>query len=269
MAVNYPSPTYVCSIPGFEQSTWSELDRLVDDNDAIDHNDQEDILYFPINRCEDTVPNTDIGGQLRSKSVDEAACSETPGQYDIIGFAAMKLEGVYQKGTPQVDGASQACPSNTTLGTAGVGAYGLGGWNLDTIAIARCGAPSPPPSITGLSITSGNGRRMITYNQCTPTTTNASCDYVWDDSTHTVSWFKAGSRAGADTYNVHFTWTMPGVCGIPPSNSHSGHCLVLLPVEVQLGGSNPGTGSPDSNMRATRLCDPLEAPHTCEPVFSP
>jgi len=259
LPVNYPAATYVCRIAGFQQSTWSELDRLKDDDDSVDHNDAEDIVYFPINRCEETVPNANVGGQLRPNSVLEAACPETPGQYDIIGFAAMKIEEIYRKGDLGVSGASGACPNNATLGTAGPGLYGQGGWNLDSIAIAKCGAPSAPPTITGLSITSGNGRRMITYNQCTPTTTTATCDYVWDVSTHTLSWFKASTRPGADTYNVHFSWTMPGVCGIPPSNSASGHCLVLLPVEVQLGGSNPGAGSPDSNLRATKLCEPAIA----------
>jgi len=112
LPVNYPAPTYVCRISGFQQSTWSELDRLQDDDDSVDHNDAEDVVYFPINRCEDTVPNANVGGQLRPNSTLEAACAETPGQYDIIGFAAMKIEHIYRKGDLGVNGTSGSCPNN-------------------------------------------------------------------------------------------------------------------------------------------------------------
>jgi hypothetical protein len=268
LPVHYPSPTYVCRIPGFQQSTWAELDRLKDDDDSVDNNDQEDIVYFPINRCENTVPNTNIGGQLGPNSTQEVACASTPGQYDIIGFAAMKIEDILRKGDPGVNGATGSCPNNATLGLAGAGAYNKGGWSLDSIATVQCGAPSTPATITNVVVSSGQGNNATTYTQCPPTPPPGnSCDYVWDDSTHQLSWFKDSTRNGADAYNINFTWTLPGRCGIPPSSSASGHCLILLPVDVQIG-TGFGQGSPDSNVLAAKLCDPAIA-GSCAPVVVP
>ena len=59
---------------------------------------------------------------------------------------------------------------------------------------------------------------------------------------------------------MSFDWSTSGKCGVPPSGNNSGHCIILQPVEVQIGGSHPGGGI-DSNVRAFKLCDPTIRAH--------
>ena len=40
-------------------------------------------------------------------------------------------------------------------------------------------------------------------------------------------------------YKVTFDWSTTGKCGVPPSGNNSGHCMILQPVEVQIGGKPP------------------------------
>jgi hypothetical protein len=59
-----------------------------------------------------------------------------------------------------------------------------------------------------------------------------------------------------------------GPCGIPPANNNSTHCLVLQPVEVKIGQGCPGCGSPNSNVRSYKLCEP-SIPGSCDPITVP
>ena len=83
-----------------------------------------------------------------------------------------------------------------------------------------------------------------------------------------VTWLPAGPAQENQSYNVKFDWSTAGACGVPPSNNNSGHCMILQPVEVQIGGTHPGTGTPDSNVRAVKLCEPT-IPGSCSPVSVP
>ena len=94
LPINYPAPTEVCRANGNVSSAWSALDHLIDDNDVADQNDDEDVLFFPINRCDNVLPGA-AGGQLAANSTSEIAYPQMPGQYDIIGYSAMKLEAIY------------------------------------------------------------------------------------------------------------------------------------------------------------------------------
>ena len=103
LPLNYPNPTYVCRASGNRQSTWDDLANLAGQT-----------LFFPINRCDNTLPGN-LGGQLLPKSSSEAACSQTPGQYDIIGFFAAKLIIIYKPNDPAVQGGTGSCSGVRTF----------------------------------------------------------------------------------------------------------------------------------------------------------
>jgi hypothetical protein len=82
-----------------------------------------------------------------------------------------------------------------------------------------------------------------------------------------VYWNAAGPAAENVSYEVSFVWSNDGPCGQPPSTNNSGHCLILQPVEVRIGGNRPGQGFA-GNVRAYKLCEP-SIPGSCSPVTVP
>jgi hypothetical protein len=80
-----------------------------------------------------------------------------------------------------------------------------------------------------------------------------------------ITWSRSGPADEGQSFTISFDWQNAGPCGIPPSGNNSGHCLVLQPVEVRIGGSGPGTGSPNSNVRSYKLCEPSIST-SCDPV---
>ena len=99
------------------------------------------------------------------------------------------------------------------------------------------------------------------------TCVGATIDYCYDPSTRSVLWNTPGPASDTGNKNVSFSWINDGPCGIPPGNNSS-HCLVVDYVDIQIGGSGPGGGDPNSNIRAYKLCEPTVA-STCAPISVP
>jgi Flp pilus assembly protein TadG len=256
LSLNYPNPTYVCMVSGNKNAAWAALANLVDDDDSVDHNDDEDILLFPINRCDDVLPGG-LGGQLNTGT--EVPCDSTIDQYDIIGFVAMKLKAIY---TPnQVSGSQGNCAANRVM--PGVSPA----FSLDTFGIFNGCFSTPPDVVSNIQIRRGPGTPNPQPVQCA-TVALPSCDWTYDQATRTVTWNSAGPARDNATFRVSFDWQVGGACGVPPAGNNSGHCLILQPVEVRIGGSQPGTGSPNSNVRAYKLCEP-SIPGSCNPIAVP
>jgi hypothetical protein len=216
------------------------------------------ILNFPINRCDTTLPGNP-GGQLLSGSTNEAICAATPGQYDIIGFFAAKLVEIYGAKDPAVTGSAGTCNQPRQM---------PGPNNPFSLEIfgqsAGCFA-SPPDSISNISIVKDKNNDPGPQPQI-------NVDYTVDTSNPAdpvVTWIAPiGKYQPNQTFKVSFDWMFGGACGVPPANNASGHCMILQPVEVQIGGTHPGQGIPDSNLRAVKLCEPT-IPGSCSPVSVP
>jgi hypothetical protein len=250
IANNYPSPlylngdppgsapTYVCVDTGHSARDWSDLvDRMI----------ANPILLFPVNDCD---------GQV-DKTGTVAPCPLTPDKYDIIGFVKLQLINVLKgddntisDGTPcAVDCGGVAmqqgnCGSNTKLGTSGSGTYGLGGWDLDAIATASCGAPKAPDTIGNLTIKNNNAPPFV---QCvTPT---SGCDYIYDPAVtpHRIDWYNAATRPNAEQYKIQFDWTInavpptPGICH-PHTSDPNAICLQMEYLGFDTGGNVVGVG---------------------------
>jgi Flp pilus assembly protein TadG len=247
LTMNYPNPTYVCRASGNQQNTWNDLALL-----------KGKTLMFPINRCDTTLPGNP-GGQLLSGSTSEATCPQTPGQYDIIGFFAAKLVELYKPNDPAVQGGSGSCTTPRVFPGPNnpFAVYSM----FEASQPSPC-PPSPPDAITNITLTKngGPGQGPVLGTDYTVDYTNA------DDPL--ITWLPAGPAMENQSYNVKFNWSTAGACGVPPSNNNSGHCMILQPVEVQIGGTHPGQGVPSSNVRAVKLCEPT-IPGSCSPVSVP
>jgi Flp pilus assembly protein TadG len=266
LPVHWPAPTYVCRVDGFQQNAWADLEKLKDDDDSVDHNDQEDILYFPINRCDEVLPGN-AGGQIAgsAQTWNEIACSGTPTQFDVIGYAAMKLIDIFD--TLSAQGASGTCESDQTILQGAQDAVTFNVAALTPNAGKTCPTKVPDqftsgPTMTKVANGGGSGPDPV---KC-PTVPANGCDYAYANGI--ITWSRGGPALEGQDFRISFGWQNAGECGIPPSNNNSAHCLVLLPVEVQIGGSCAGCGSPNSNLRSYRLCDPVIA-GSCDPITVP
>jgi Flp pilus assembly protein TadG len=250
LSINYPNPTYVCRVDGNKAKAWANLAAL-----------KGNVLFFPINRC-DPIPPGNPYGQIDS-SGNEVACGNTPHQYDIIGFVALRLIEVYDPKDPAVTGSGGTCSKPLTIPQI---------------------PPGSPPAVTLSTFGSGNGcftTAPDAYTNITLTKVKKqdpgpdpvlNQDYTIDASdpkNPVVTWVTSGPANENQTYTLSFDWQKGGQCGIPPSGNNSGHCLIVEVVDVQIGGTNPGGGGdPNSNLRAVKLCDPVVT-GSCAPVTVP
>jgi Flp pilus assembly protein TadG len=247
LPLNYPSPTYVCRVNGMDQSSWADFAKL-----------KGQTLFFPINRCDTVLPGNP-GGQLLKNSTNEADCSTTPGQYDIIGYFAAKLVNVYR--TNQVSAGSGTCTTPRTFPGPNnpFTVYSM----FEATQTAPC-PPDPPDTITNVTLD------LIKKKGSAPVLgTDYTVDYS-NPADPTVTWLPSGPADEDQDYNVSFEWATGGKCGVPPANSNSAHCIILQPVQVQIGGSHPGGGI--GNVRAFKLCDPdplIAGGRSCAPVNVP
>ena len=75
LTLNYPAPTYVCSLTGGTSSAWAQaMGNIVADPDPLNH-----IKFFPV--------NDDAGQILKGPQIDK---------FDIVGFAALSVDGVWK-----------------------------------------------------------------------------------------------------------------------------------------------------------------------------
>jgi hypothetical protein len=251
LPVNYPNPTYVCRVNGIAQSVWADFAQL-----------KNQILFFPINRCDDVLPGNPFG-QLLPNSTSEAACATTPGQYDIIGFFAAKLINIYVPN--QVKAGSGNC----------TGTRSFPGPNNPFFVYSQFEATQTPvcPSTAPDQI-SNVVIDKVHNNDPGPAPVEGT-DYIVDYTNPAdpqITWLPGGPANENQPFNITFNWSTNGTCGIPPTNN-SAHCLVLQPVQVQIGGSHPGGGGVDGGVEAIKLCDPsiVNPPGqgSCSPVNVP
>jgi hypothetical protein len=215
---------------------------------------------MPVNKCEWQVDN-------KGTYVPCGEAYSNVDKFAIVGFTTLALGDEQNPTMPAVlrgndtraigtQGSTGSCPNNATLGTASGGAYGLGGWNLDTLATSQCGAPSPPDTISNLQITSKQGNNVTTYTGCTTSNLTSACDYVYDLTARTIDWYKDATRAGASGYNVDFDWDIagsPGYCGIRSSDS-SALCIITTWKGFASLDGEVGIGN-DFGTRGFVLCD--------------
>jgi hypothetical protein len=263
LPLNYPAATYVCRLTGLQNPTWDALENLKDDDDSIDNDDEEDVLFFPVNRCYPAPSGSETDGQIDS-GTDPVACGDTPHQYDIIGFVAFKLIEVYRP--------NEVTPTTTPCGPFSRAFPASSPLNLDTFGITQGCFASAPDSIVDASVsvrrTSGPASQRGIRGPNGTTCVGTTFDYCYDPATRTVLWNNAGPAPENQNYQVSFDWSNDGVCGIPPSGNNSGHCLVVEFVDIAIGGGGPGQGDPNSNIRAYKLCEPTVA-STCAPINVP
>jgi len=260
---NWPAPTYVCRVDGFQSNAWADLQKLVDDDDVADNNDPEDILYFPLNRCEPVLDGSQ-GGQIErinSSQWQEVPCPQTPTQFDIIGFVAAKLIHIYDP--KDVQGSSGTCNKPRIMPGANNGVF-----DLNTFGTFNGCFTTSPDTISNVTIDRSSGTPQPSPVQCPTLVFANNCDWTYDATSKIISWNVNGPAQDNASFDVKFNWQTGGACGIPPAGNNSGHCLILQPVEVQVGGSGAGTGSPDSNLRSYRLCEPA-IPGSCAPITVP
>jgi hypothetical protein len=270
VGTNYPDPTYVCIITGERSKAYGNdaqktgpMYDLIDDDDSIDHDDAEDILFFPLNRCEDVAPGgpfTEIGGQLLSGSTSEAACSQTPGQYDIVGFVALRIKNIY---TPnEASGTSGTCKPNNVPVTMVNGST----VSLSAFGTSNACFTSAPSAYSNVTVTKNKSSQPGPQPVICPGGATVTCDFTVDTS-GLLTWNAAGPAAENQPYDIGFDWVLYGPCGPAPGNN-SGHCMIVEVVDVQVGGGGPGSGDPNSNLRAVKLCDQAVA-GSCDPISVP
>jgi Flp pilus assembly protein TadG len=242
LPVHWPNPTYVCRIDGEKQKPWAELTALVGKT-----------LDFPINRCYDS-PAGQQFGQIDS-SAKQVPCANTPNQYDIIGFVALTLTGVYDASDPLVTGTNGSCSGQVQM----VGSPSPTSLNLDAFGLLNaCFTSAPDVISTPITVqkAGGGGPQPV-----------EGLDWSYDSGTRTLTWIPGGPANEGQNYTVKFDWAKGGLCGVPPSGNSSGHCITVEVVKVKIGGT-PGNGSPDSNIRAVKLCD-QKVSGSCLPVSVP
>jgi hypothetical protein len=209
------------------------------------------------------MPVNDCNAQLAKNGTPTPCGTGTPDKFAIIGFTTLELDGVYKGndpaaiGSPAVVVPSGSCPSNATLGAAGSGAYALGGWSLDTIAMSQCGAPATPNTISNVTVSEKVGSVTTTYKGCaTPAPT---CDYIYTDSTHHLDWYNAATRPNAQNYNISFSWKIndtpasPGYCGLHAPDPNA-ICLVTKWLGYTSQNETVGNGK-DFGTQGFVLCD--------------
>ncbi len=250
LPLNYPQATYVCLASGGKSAAFGNdpqqngpLYDLIDDDDTVDHNDAEDILLFPLNRCDPSSPAT--YGQLAAGS--PVSCANTPDQYDIIGFVAMKIKAIY---TPNdANGKSGTCkPSGVPVTMANGTTV-----SLSTFGIANGCFTAAPSTYSNVSLTKNKNNQPGPQPVICPGPAGPTCDFMVN-STGQLTWNASGPAAENQPYDISFAWVLNGPCGAAPQGN-SGHCMVVEVVDVQVGGTDPGGGDPNSNLRAVKLCD--------------
>jgi Flp pilus assembly protein TadG len=249
LPINYPAPTYVCARSGMAETAWSALEGL-----------EGQIVFFPMNRCYDTLTGNETNGQVTDPG-NAVACGDTPGKYDVIGYVAFRLIDVLRPN--DAGGAGGSCSVTRAFPASS-------GMSLDTFGNPTC-FTTPPDAIDGASVSvrrnGGPASQRGTRGPDGATCVGTTFDYCYDPATRTVLWNSAGPAPENQNYTVSFDWSNDGPCGTVPGNN-SAHCLVVDYVDTQIGGSRPGQGDPNSNIRAYKLCEP-SVPSTCAPISVP
>ncbi len=179
----------------------------------------------------------------------------------IIGFVALKLTGVYNASDPLVQGSNGPCSGVLPIPQIPPGSPPT--VPLSTFGTGNGCFTSAPDAYSNISLTKVKKQDPgpdPVLNQ------DYSID-MSDPKNPTLTWITSGPANESQNYTLKFDWAKGGLCGIPPAGNSSGHCITVEVVEVKIGGT-PGSGSPDSNIRAVKLCDERIS-GSCLPVSVP
>ena len=209
-------------------------------------------LLLPINRCDNTLPGN-LGGQLLPSRVPRRLARRRPASTTSSGSSprssSLSTSPTIQRSREE-RGAARACGRSqdpTTLSTC------IRCSRQRSRAPARR-APRPDLQRGGRQ---GEEERPGTRPRLGDGLHGQLHEPIQDPS---ITWLPSGPANENQDFKVTFDWSTTGKCGVPPSGNNSGHCMILQPVEVQIGGSHPGGGI-DSNVRAYKLCDPTVWAH--------
>jgi hypothetical protein len=220
LSLNYPDATYVCADSGHSNATWPDI------RDQIG-----EVLVFPVNDQATQLP---------------APPPTTPDKYNIVGFASLKLVGLYNGneeaaiGTPGTPDQAVHCPGSPISHE-----FTRTNPTIDlSAAIASCEA--------------GNGGLTVIEPPSLPGTPGT--DWTYDSATNVLEWrqFPGSNRR---TVDIGLRYIQPGTPGTPgqcepPERTPdpNAKCLITEWVGFQFGGSNPG-GAIDFGYSAVRLDD--------------
>jgi len=203
------------------------------------------VLTFPINRCDLVLPGQAFG-QVDNNG-NEVSCSTSPHKYDIIGFVDFRLTAVLDSAAKWGGVSVTGCDRNN-FGPVNtnqvVSLFGLGGANCPNNTQTTATIDATTLRVNG-KLQSDPGSR-----------------FTYDAVTKSITWLGPNGHI-----SIAFNWWIDGQCGPPPTNS-SAVCIKVDTVEVRVGGSSPGNGSPLSNLRPVKLCDQSVA-GSCAPINVP
>jgi hypothetical protein len=218
LSLNYPAPTYVCADAGNSNATWPDI------RDQIGK-----VLVFPVN---------DQGTQLPGPP------PTTPDKYNVVGFASLKLVGLYNGNEEAAIG---------TPGTPDQAVHCAGSPISYEFTKAD---PTVNLSAAIASCESSNGGLTVIEPPSLPGTEGT--DWRYDSSSNILEWLKfAGNNR--KTVDIGLRYVRPGTPGMPGQcepperiSDPNAKCLITEWVGFQFGGSNPGGGI-DFGFSAVRL----------------
>jgi hypothetical protein len=204
--------TYVCSSSGHASTNWQDfVDSLGDRR------------FFPVNDCDH---------QVSSTGAVVPCGAGAPDKYAIVGFARLRFDAVYKGTDPRAIGSPGTPPQAGSCGWDPLGLRRDGTRNLANLAHDVCGVSSSltiaAVPYTDVVIRSHDG--TVTYVKCPPSG-GTGCDYLYDESTFTITWEDATTKAEPGK-QVMFTWQVDGTpatsgaCGVRAADPNS-ICLVL------------------------------------------
>ena len=201
-------------------------------------------------------------GQIDS-SGNEVACGNTPHQYDIIGFVALRLIEVYDPKDPAVQARVAHARSHSRSPRSRLAA--LRPVTLSTFGSANgcfTGAPDAYTNITLTKVKKQDPGPDPALNQ----------DYTIDASdpkNPVVTWVTSGPANENQTYTLSFDWQKGGRVRDSALGQQLGPLLDRRGRRRADRGNEPWRWrDPNSNLRAVKLCDPAVT-GSCAPVTVP
>ena len=202
---------YVCADTGHSTSSWFDALRSL----------VGQIKYFPVND-----PN---------RMVLQPTGSE---KYAIIGFTALRIDGVLQGNDPAAVGTPGQTGQCTQLFDLSPGDT----VDLDSFTAAGCPNGAHTDSIDQVVVQGQVGSNTVVFQ--------SGSDYQYDPTGHVITW-KRGNKKGV---SISFDWTINtfyGACGLRQPDPNA-VCLEASWQGAQVGGTRPGGGT-DFGVRAIRL----------------